>query len=45
MRWLALRRYDEVARLMSEFVKILPDAENYAYAVFANEKIGNSELA
>jgi TolB-like protein/Tfp pilus assembly protein PilF len=43
MRWLALRRYDEVARLMNEFIEISPDPENYAYAVFANEKIGNSE--
>jgi TolB-like protein/Tfp pilus assembly protein PilF len=44
-RWLALGRYDEVARLMTRFVEVVPDVENYAYAVFANYKIGNTELA
>ncbi len=45
VRWLALGRYDEVARLMTRFIEIVPDAENYAYAVFANYKIGNTKKA
>lgn len=43
IRCIVLGRFADAARMMDQFIVVVPDPENFAFAAYAQEKAGNSE--